>query len=108
LPQWVMPGIQQGDSRALASGLAQADACVSSPPFAGVLPCRDTNENMQALHDAMRRDGKAHGGKVGTSLGQDYGSSPGQLGNLPPGTLPAALAVSSPPYAELLQNYGPG
>jgi len=74
------------------------DACLSSPPF-----CNSDNRDkdrarLDRLHAAVVRDGHGHGGKLGPSISQDYGSDPAQLGNLPAGTVEAV--VSSPPWME--------
>ena len=62
-------------------GAMPAGAIVSSPPWENQLGNHDSRVNLQKLHDAMHRDGNAHGGPVGSSVGQDYGFSPEQLGN---------------------------
>jgi hypothetical protein len=89
LPQWVPPVCLQGDSRQLAMLLqGQADAVVSSPPYAD----RCSNDNQRTL----TRDGLCSGHNEGD--GQTYGHSSGQLAALPPGSVEAVL--SSPPYAD--------
>jgi hypothetical protein len=82
--------VLQGDSRRLAEIVAEADAVVSSPPFQGSLQSTDAAFNAEA------RPGR-------TMQVASYGTSPGQLGALPPGDFDAALrydgAIASPPYA---------
>jgi len=104
LPQWVAPTLLQGDSRVLATVLReQVSACVSSPPWAASL---SGGEGVADKHDWFTERPKTHtnhhGGKAGQSMNTDYGTSPGQLGALPPGSLDACL--SSPPYAALPVN----
>jgi DNA modification methylase len=81
---WGTARLLQCDSRQLASVVAEAEVCVSSPPYS---------------------DGAQHtGGDARMTTGQggairfvDYGNTPGQLGAMPAGDFDAA--VSSPPYA---------
>lgn len=93
--------VQGGTLRYVQYG---ADLAASSPPFHDVLNNHDTPAKMQALKDAVHRDGKGHGGKVGASMGQDYGTSPQNLGNLPPGDVAAVVqgdaAITSPPWED--------
>lgn len=92
IERWARQGypgatLRRGDSRQLQAVLeGQGDCCVSSPPYGG-----------------PREDG----GKRGTieasgmiDMRRAYGETPGQLGNLPPGSLDGV--VSSPPYAASL------
>jgi len=95
LPQWVAPTLLQGDSRNLAAVLReQVECCVSSPPY---------NQSLHNKFDVQDRETREQ--KAGKRLGggqithdRDYGSSPENLGNLPPGSLDACL--SSPPFQD--------
>lgn len=95
----------QGDSRQARAVLAgvEAAAVVGSPPF-----CQSDNRGDRASFDRLQaavvRDGNGHGGKLGPSIGQGYGTTPGQLGALPPGDL--AAIVGSPPYAGAGEGLG--
>src|SRR3990167_235881 len=63
--RWGMAQVIQGDSRRLLDVVREAGVCVSSPPFAD-----------RVQHDggpALQRGGELH---------SDYGSTPGNLGNL--------------------------
>ena len=82
----------QGDSRRLVEvgGASQTAAMISSPPF-------ETTVN----HDGGRADYLE-----AKNLHSDYGSTPGQLGSMPPGDFTAA--VSSPPYADAVNGSGEG
>lgn len=98
--QWAVlgypiPEVVQGDSRRLreAIGPALAAAVVSSPPYSeglghgggsSSIP-HDTRGTAQAMLDG-------------------YGSTPGQLGELPEGGIDAV--ISSPPYAEIASGAG--
>lgn len=84
---WGTARLLQGDSRRLASAVAEAQACVTSPPFGDI----------NAVNDPKYATGRAGGG--GPLYG-DYGSSPGQLGRLAATNAGFAAAASSPPYAE--------
>lgn len=85
--------IVQGDSRQLAAIVAEAGAVLSSPPYAD-----------QPLNDAQR--GSRHiNGDAAMDGPTTYGSTPGNLGNLPAGDYDAALA--SPPYVGSV-NQGDG
>lgn len=98
-----LPVIIQGDSRHLRRVIAEANCIVSSPPYA-----ESFNGNQSTPEDtaaAMRRRGATEeaiakactpGSHTG-SLG--YGTTPGQLGALPAGSVDAV--VSSPPYASV-------
>lgn len=106
LPQWVTPIALQGDSRQLREVIeGQGELCVASPPWQDQLINHDTPEAYNALRAKVVRDGRGHGGKVfWTAAGQGYGATPGNLGNLPPGSLD--LACSSPPYADGCRHTG--
>jgi hypothetical protein len=84
-----LPTIIQADSRRLGEALQQAAGVVSSPPWLDQAPDHNGAVNLQRLHDQMHRDGNAHGGSIGPSLGQGYGHTPGQLAALPPGDVDA-------------------
>ena len=94
LPQWVAPRMLQGDSRALRTVLEAADCCMSSPPYVQSL------HNKFDVQDRAMRERKAGkrlgGGQI--THDRDYGSSPDNLGNLPPGSVDACL--SSPPHCH--------
>lgn len=79
-----LPLIVQGDSREFAGIVGGLSAAVTSPPFASVEPCQD-------------RTFRINDGRKAPPQGQDgYGSSPGQIGNMPAGTVDAV--VTSPPW----------
>ena len=90
--------IVQGDSRNLRSVLAgaQAQCVVGSPPFMDQQPSHASAE----WHTARAIIGDSN------SLGrmQSYGTSPGQLGAMPPGQV--GCVVGSPPYAESCVQLG--
>ena len=90
----------QGDSRRLVEvvGAGIGAAAASSPPFESSITTKDVvfweNHN-----DATKNWNGA------TRLTTDgYGSTPGQLGSMPSGDY--AAAVSSPPYADAINNSG--
>jgi hypothetical protein len=99
------PIVTQGDSRELARVIGGAAGCVSSPPYidavktgegpgaAGNEPQRARQAMGAAGENAWRNEGK-------------YGRTPGQLGAMPPGDFDAA--VSSPPYADSVNQKGNG
>ena len=75
----------QGDSRRLVDLVTGAGGIVSSPPFAG------------SLNDGLKdtdREKYVEFSRAGRSMGNTYGSTPGQLGAMPAGV------VTSPPYSE--------
>jgi len=72
-------------------------ACVlSSPPYQQS-DNRGDRSSQERFRAQLVRDGKAHG-TLGALMGHDYGSTPGQLGAMPPGSVD--VVISSPPYAE--------
>ncbi len=84
-----LPVYLRGDSRNFAALVGQCGAVVTSPPWA----------DPRALHGRDNASEVA-GGKIpaiGLKNANDYGTTPGNLGNLPAGTLDGA--VTSPPYA---------
>jgi len=100
---WGTAQLIQGDSRRLGDALAlpraraahplptgSVEAVVSSPPYSE--GCARTGG--KDLHPE-----RIDGGKIGVVL-ESYGSSPGQLGAMPAGSVEAV--VSSPPYADHL------
>jgi len=95
----VRPVVIHGDSRNLGALVGAALGSVSSPPYAG-LPLGQSDESLARHAEIQRQQGSKR--TWGKSFTQDYGSTPGNLGNLPCGS------VSSPPYAESLQNPGGG
>jgi len=91
IERWASQGLTgarliRGDSRRLGEILReQVGACDASPPFQGILESKDTH------FQALVRPGR-------TNQCSDYGTTEGQLGALPPGTLDACLA--SPPHCH--------
>ncbi len=80
-------GTTSGQLGAMSEG--DVDAVVGSPPFSGIIPSQANQE----WHQKRACIGKNN------SLGvSDYGTTPGQLGTMPDGTIDAA--IGSPPYAE--------
>ena len=94
-----LPVLLQGDSRQLRQVLAgvQAACCVGSPPFGE----QQTGGGIALTGTPSQR---IYGSRSPVGY-VDQGTSPGQLGALPPGTPPSAL-VSSPPYAGAGQVLG--
>lgn len=98
----------QGDSRQLTALLReQADCCVASPPFCDS-DGRKGGSDLLVRHllQGGRNPNAPHMASLKTHT--PYGDSPQNLGNLPTGALPAALApvpqidaaLASPPYAD--------
>ena len=81
----------QGDSRQLLEVLAQAHAqgVVSSPPYAG------SNQNYEAGWKYIDKDKLPHN-RYSKNREASYGTSEGQLADMPPGEVDAV--VSSPPW----------
>lgn len=83
-----LPGtgrIIQGDSRQLSKILADAQIAIASPPFG------DQNDHERPL-DSTRMERGRH------KIALPYGSTPGNLGNLPATEAGFDIALSSPPY----------
>jgi len=101
LPQWVAPTLLQGDSRRLGDVLRkQVECAVSSPPFQQSLQASAGIDLARRRHvAAMLGIPQAEVTPVDMAepAQTSYGTSPGQLGALPPGSLDACL--SSPPWA---------
>jgi tRNA G10 N-methylase Trm11 len=110
------PRVVKGDSRKLREhvGPVLAECVVSSPPFTGVT--QGTNGSWKELRAAWNANPE-NAGKPGFRPGQanvdaydcpstsdTYGSTPGQLGDLPTGEVDAV--ISSPPYAEIASGSG--
>jgi hypothetical protein len=101
-----LPVAVLGDSRNLAAlmGPALADAAVSSPPYVSSLESGGEGPGAKSPGDRARYASDESYQRSFRRLpggdGVAYGTTPGQLGALPPGTPPADAAVSSPPYAE--------
>lgn len=100
LPQYVAPTLLQGDSRMLGTVLReQVSACVSSPPFQQSLQASAGIDLERRRHVAAML-GKPQAEVSPLDMAEpaqtSYGTSPGQLGALPPGSLDAA--ISSPPH----------
>ncbi len=83
--RWGTARIIQGDSRRLSDVVCEAGACVSSPPF---------GDQVQAKDPKYQAAGDGHGARH-----SDYGSTPGNLGNLHADGEGFAVAVSSPPFS---------
>lgn len=87
------PVILQGDSRRLSQVLREADLICTSPPYSDI------------EQSGVTRGLKAHGtGLTGKeACFGEYGTSPGQIGNLKSGDLEAVIdgCVMSPPYADV-------
>jgi len=102
LPQWVAPTLVQGDSRRLGDVLReQVSACVASPPFCDS-DNRKGGSDLYVTRRAQTGRDPASASSTGFATPTPYGTSPAQLGNLPPGSLDAAIA--SPPYADRCAN----
>jgi hypothetical protein len=98
------PVIIQGDSRRLCELLAgAADLIYSSPPYAESMNSEKSGIDWSKT---VREDGTprdmtkepAHAHRVGAGAEMRYGTTNGQLGAMPPGSVDAVL--TSPPYAE--------
>jgi hypothetical protein len=89
-----------GDSRQLRQVVAGAGATVSSPSYVQSLNKSDGIDWDKAITEspASRHQAK------GRSVSGDYGPTPSNLGNLPPGRLDAVL--SSMPYADSVNQTG--
>ena len=87
-----LPEIVQGDSRRFAEIVGGVEGCVSSPPYEASTSGSDT--------EFMERDQNGAWGRR-TPL-QEYGSAPGQIGQLKEGSIDAV--VSSPPYANSMES----
>ena len=88
--------IVQGDSRRLGEVLERAELCLSSPPFLTSLGSRAGGGG--CLNPANKEKYK-NTGMANWKWGQsDYGTTPGNLGNLPDTGFEAAMAISSPAW----------
>lgn len=94
LARWGTARILQGDSRHLAQIIGAAEACISSPPYAEAINAH--GEGPSSIGERHKTPGANEKAVLGVGIG--YGSTPGNLGNLPPGNVDAV--ISSPPYAE--------
>lgn len=105
LPQWRRPTVLQGDSRMLASILAEKTQCsISSPPYAG-----NDKHDYRISDDGGRDRDLRRGYRQGLGCfrgSETYGQTEGNLGHLPTGTPPAALVLSRPPYSDALTHGG--
>lgn len=81
-----LPVVIQGDSRELVKLVGEAAGCVTSPPW------MENNVNIGSVGDTPGLRQEIGGEKRDES----YGTSDGQLGNLPEGDFKGA--ISSPPY----------
>ena len=81
-----IPQIVQGDSREFAKLVGECGAIVTSPPFS-------TPSNQPSGQGQGVRSDYAAGKRTADSPEQDYGQTPGQIGNLK-----ADGIVTSPPY----------
>lgn len=104
LPRWGRAVLLQGDSRRLGEVVKETGACVSSPPWADSLDrgVVDKQERVN-LARAQGISSAEHISpidmeNVGLRTQPDYGSSEGQLGNMPEGEFDAC--VTSPPFGE--------
>ena len=104
--RWGLEGavMIQGDSRRLGEVLREAGALVSSPPWAAQMNeggCKGDPPN-----NVRRKWSEQHGRNPDAANNQQYyqsyGTTPGQLGSMPPGDIDAV--ISSPPYAESIQG----
>lgn len=99
LPGYGTATLLQGDSRQARAVLSgQSIECVvASPPYVSTLQDQRVSRGpgQTSSHD-VRKSGERYTDAGASSLA-GYGTSPCQLGALPPGTLDAV--VSSPPYA---------
>lgn len=82
--------IVQGDSRQLSAVLERAQIVVSSPPFTGVL---SDSPSKQVLSGSGRNMGRS-------CKGDGYGSTDGNLGNLPATDTSLNIVLGSPPYND--------
>ena len=99
------PTILQGDSRQFAAIVGGCAGIVTSPPYAeGLGHCRAEH----ASNDAGRATVAPNAGKFSKSdlAGRDYGTTPGQIGQLKAGDLDAIL--TSPPYNLTMSQDHPG
>lgn len=87
-PRWGSARLLQGDSRRLAEVVSGAGCVVGSPPY---WDAHITNIATGRIGDNTESPWKQ-------TNGDNYGATPGQLGQMPPGQPPAGL-VSSPPFA---------
>jgi len=92
LPGWGTARLVQGDSRELARIVGEVGAVVSSPPF-------NVGDSASAQSITARTDKSADWIKNNTGWKTGYGSSKGQLANLPEGDF--AAAISSPPWSDI-------
>ncbi len=81
-----LPQIIQGDSRRFAEIVAGAAGCVTSPPWVDQEP-----SHAQGSDFDPKKGGKRF-------IESTYGTSPGQLGRMPAGSVDAA--ITSPPHAD--------
>lgn len=89
LPRLGVANLILGDSRNLSECIKEANLCISSPPFESVTSDRPSKSII------------ASGLKMGvSSMGDGYGSTDGQLGNMRGTSAGFDIAISSPPYAE--------
>ncbi len=95
-----------GDSRRLAEvvGPVLAQCCVSSPPYSSEIGMQEKSPTI----GTPPRPGDVRQYKRKAPI-REYGTSPGQLGAMPPGNLPpgdalASGVVSSPPYESSMES----
>lgn len=104
--RWGTAALVQGDSRNFAEIVGGLACVVSSPPYADAV-----NGSGSGIDWSKRKAGayaETAKSRIGAeALATDYGSTPGQLGSMPTGSLDAA--ISSPPYGDTIENGdGPG
>jgi hypothetical protein len=99
-PKWMRLGqanvvkLVQGDSRRFAEIVGACGAVVSSPPFVDSMSNAPSDQILAGS-----------GGRMGASCkGDNYGTTPGQIGRLPAGDL--AGVVSSPPFTKQSHHGG--
>lgn len=98
LPLWGTASLVQGDSRELASVIAAAGGCVSSPPYEGAV-VKDRSSHLESARiESKGLSGAPFGMTRGELAFESYGSTPGNLGNLRAGDVEAV--VSSPPFQD--------
>lgn len=93
--KWGTARLIQGDSRRLLEVIRDAGMAVTSPPFSpsGTQPA-------SVLQPGGRQGVRSSYRKVGADAEDNYGSTPGNLGNLRADEKGFNAAISSPPFGE--------
>ncbi len=99
-----LPVYLRGDSRHFAALVGQCGAVVTSPPWQESLGSQDKKFRAEGLGQGAGRWAQNRSPESVARLTADYGTTPGNLGNLPAGTLDGA--VTSPPYEDGLGHGG--